>query len=665
MQVFELLINPKSCQMRMFDSFVYEPENIYEKKLGSLYLLGDMDNCLPQNSRLMENLFQIIKKKYYNFSFKSNEKALTEGLKKANDYLSEEIKKDNTSWLGNLNFAGLSIKDSNLTFSFTGNLKILLLRGGQVTDIGKNLMSEDIDPYPLKVFFNIVSGKLLENDKILVLTEEIYNFFEKQNILSKITKAGEIDRRSIKRIVPASLLAENGKKGKNKEEKITGICQLIMIKSQGESRKPIREVISQNEENLIFAKFLSPARFLLLSPDKLKRKFVKIFKNKFGAEKNFWGIFLEKSVNILKISYGKIVGGARGLIFLMRDFQWKSTKRKPIKIKIKEERTGKQLYFDFIGKSGIYKWFTPQKRLIAFSLLIIAIIGFAFLKSKPEENKKTAENSAKLEIRKDSAADAPIPEGAKLLSNINLKNIGFEPKNILNSGSALYFYSPSSGAAYIYDLKSGTDGKIELEDNFFGAGALSGSSALFFSKPNNLAISDGDTLKEATFPNPFGENKLNLFSIYSSNLYFWDQGEKEILKSSFVKNNIWDSVKVWTKKKPGNPVRAKALAAEESIWILTDKNLIDRYYKGEYKESINIEAAPAISNPTRLLAKKGLPYLLLLEPANKRVLVINKNGKAIKQVQGEKFSALNDFSLSGDGKTLWVLNGLDVYEIKI
>ncbi len=74
MQIFELHFNPKLKEDQIFDSFVYEPENTYEKNLGSLYIVGELQNALPQNSKFLDDLAKIIKKNYYTFSIKSPEK---------------------------------------------------------------------------------------------------------------------------------------------------------------------------------------------------------------------------------------------------------------------------------------------------------------------------------------------------------------------------------------------------------------------------------------------------------------------------------------------------------------------------------------------------------------------------------------------------------------
>ena len=185
MRIFELHFNPEAKEDLIFDSFCYEPENVYEKRLGSLYMVGELRNTLPQNSRLLDNIAQVIKGKYYAFPLQTPEQSFKESLKKINEFLAGEVSKENVSWLGNLNFAVLSLKNFDLNFTKVGGLKILLLRAGQIIDIGRNLELQDIEPYPLKIFVNIVSGKLDVNDKILVLTKEVFEFLSATRATAK------------------------------------------------------------------------------------------------------------------------------------------------------------------------------------------------------------------------------------------------------------------------------------------------------------------------------------------------------------------------------------------------------------------------------------------------------------------------------------------------
>jgi len=201
MQVFEFHFNPKLKPDLIFDSFCYEPENIYERKMGSLYLVGLLKNVLPRNLRFLEKLQKVIKEKYYKSTIFTPEKSLRESLKEANEFLEGLAKKGDVSWLGNLSFAILVLKNFKLNFTKVGGMKIFLLRRGQIIDIDKKLKFQDIEPYPLKIFGNIVSGKLAEGDLILVLTKEIFDFFQKNLLLNEIAKLPHFSEKGLKDIL--------------------------------------------------------------------------------------------------------------------------------------------------------------------------------------------------------------------------------------------------------------------------------------------------------------------------------------------------------------------------------------------------------------------------------------------------------------------------------
>lgn len=191
MRVFELYFNPKGKQDNIFGSFSYEPGNPQEKQSGSLCMAGDLSGAMPQNTDFLELLSNNIKEEFY------AKGDLSDALKGSNAFLDQEVKSGNVNWLGNLNFAVINIRDSVINFTKVGNIKILLLRDGDVLDVSQNLELQDQEPYPLKVFSNIASGKLSPQDKILILTREVFTAVSKNenllNQLGQITKEKELD----------------------------------------------------------------------------------------------------------------------------------------------------------------------------------------------------------------------------------------------------------------------------------------------------------------------------------------------------------------------------------------------------------------------------------------------------------------------------------------
>ena len=197
MKFFEFHFNPEVKKRDViFDSFCFAPQTKEEEDLGYLYLAGELKNTLPKTKGILIELAKIIKKEYYKLPQRGTQDSFKESLKKANEFLEREIKKGNTVWLGNLNFTAISLAPNFLiNFSKVGNLKILLLKEEEIFNIGGNI---NFAASPMKIFPNIAEGKLTEKDKILVVTQEVFEVFDKERIWQNLTEVRK--PRQIKKI---------------------------------------------------------------------------------------------------------------------------------------------------------------------------------------------------------------------------------------------------------------------------------------------------------------------------------------------------------------------------------------------------------------------------------------------------------------------------------
>ncbi len=172
MQIFELHFNPKANKDIVFDTFIYEPENLYEKRLGGLYMAGELRSPVLAKPNFLSELSSAIKNEYYSSELKKTPEAnFKKSLAAGNEYLKAQTKKGNVGWLGNLNFAVLNYNNSVLNLSKTGNIKIILASQGEFLDIGGNIEGQSD---PSRIFGNIASGKLSSKDKVLVTTAEAF-----------------------------------------------------------------------------------------------------------------------------------------------------------------------------------------------------------------------------------------------------------------------------------------------------------------------------------------------------------------------------------------------------------------------------------------------------------------------------------------------------------
>ena len=673
---------PKGKEDLVFDSFCYEPENVYERRLGSLFLVGELKNTLPQNLKFLDNFASFFKKEYYSAPLKSSpESSLKLGLKKANEFLENILKSGDVSWLGNLNAAILSIKNFDLNFTKVGALKILLFRQGQITDLGKNLELEEIDPYPLKIFGKIVSGKLVEGDIVLVLTKEIFNFFSGQNLLRKITQLQSFDENRFKTIL---------KTKENELLKISGVCLALLPTKEvwPETQRQKSFTFQSKTEKFSFKKVFLPLtnlvkRFaifrashefgkprLLLSNILLKLKGIgkkpqKPKKVKVRVAEN---LKLKNTIKIPKINialpipkiklpalFNKNLILLSSLIFiLLAGF---------FIFKIQEQRQLKR-YETVLNNvqeniSQAEQYLALNNEVKAFSIYKKArqdILPLAEQKSALQNEAISLKNSIDESLEKISKLEK-IPD-PKMLFEFNEKE--FIPQKMVFFNDNLYFFSPL--ANNLYQLSPAGEKNILQIEQPFNEAAVYDSQLLFFQKPNLIFfLKNGNFSQPISLNLPYADFDPKAFAAYRSSLYFLDTQTGEIIKYAYPLSENKDFPQTWLVGNAKKVTGAKSIAIDGPVWILNKDNTISQYYTGTFRKTITPDFFPQPENLSSIQALYGLFYIL--EPVQKRIIVLTENGSIVKQWQSEKFDNLKDFAVSDDGGTIWLLNGVKIYEV--
>ena len=655
MQVFEIHFNPNKKGEKFFDSFVFEPENVYERHLGSLYIAGDLSSAPSAHPKFLENLAQVIKTKYYTLSAKSPERALSESLKKANKFLAEQVQKENVSWLGNLNVAIVASKKLDLSFAKTGTIKILLLRDGEIIDLSRNLDLQEIDPYPLKIFFGTASGKLEENDIVLVLNKEVYDFFLDHDLLQKIASVDSFDEKRLKAIFPQSLF------GTSKGAKVSGVCLIGVTKKEAPLNEKPQTLQFQREDHFSLAPLLKP----LLTIKKIIRNipFPSVFQKKRKKKRHLPKFFLthnplkrfssiKKKVSMTNFKRNVLIFGI--LLFLLLlgflIFRPSSEPRQKIEVSLEsvQEKVTKAEAFLIIKKEKEANvllqeaWFEIE-RGTSTTPEILALKNTISQKLQEINKLETIEN----------------PELFVDLS----QTIDFNPQRILQSGKNLYLYQLGSPQLYQVDIAQQKGDVVPNERKLDFADSLS-RLPLFFSTPNTVLSPQNGTWQEQTIQDPGDDFRVDYFVSYVSNLYLFDKSKCEIIKYPYLGNFRWGGPQEWLKD-TAKCAESRSMAIDGSIWILNKSNTIDRYHQGVFAETISLAIFPIPKNITLLKTAASIPYLYLVEPSQKRIIVLDKTGIIIKQFQSNRFDNLKDIAISQDGKTIWVLNEKTIYQLSI
>lgn len=153
----------------------------------------------------------------------------------------------------------------------------------------------------------------------------------------------------------------------------------------------------------------------------------------------------------------------------------------------------------------------------------------------------------------------------------------------------------------------------------------------------------------------------------NSSLYVLSKNDGEIYKHRAIAAGFAEGEK-WLKEKDVSPLdNPVSFAIDGDIYILqnTEANPIIKLSRG-YKSDFS---APSLlmplKNAARIATNIGMKNLYIMDPVNKRVVVIAKTGKLVNQFISEKFDHLADMAIGPEEKEIYLLNSTSVYEIKL
>ena len=180
---FETILVCNDKHLRPFvEAFVFEPENVTQKNLGTLLGVFEITDPSDDSSYIVNYLSSVIKKEYFSKPKRTPIDSFEAALHRANLALSKLAEHGNVKWLGKFNALVAIIEKNNLHLTQTGTASAFLLRAKGLTEISESLSPNEAEPHPLKTFVNVSSGRLELQDKLLITTDGIFEIFSTEEI---------------------------------------------------------------------------------------------------------------------------------------------------------------------------------------------------------------------------------------------------------------------------------------------------------------------------------------------------------------------------------------------------------------------------------------------------------------------------------------------------
>ncbi len=667
MEVYQ--IHFEAGEERELKTFFFQPENVYKSRLGRLFLAGDTKKDLDSDN-MLSLVSRIIKEEFYAHRGEDSALALKETLKAANKYFKQVAEKGSVDWISDFNFAILNLVENKnkegftLNFTSTGSIKVVLLRGGDVINLGQKIEKREIDPFPVKVFFNIVSGQIQKEDRLFVLSENVYKNLLESNFLKKIAQAPFLSDRRIKRSL--SPLKKN----------LSGACLIIDLVGDEVGQKKNRMMFKTDKKKKVFREmksrvspsFLKKVKtnrvtdFLFEYFSSIKDACRKIFKK--GKKKvkkiNFPSFslpfsFLKKPFSFPKKEIAWILLLLL-IILLARSFSGKEGRREREEIKGRLEIVQEK-------KENALLFLEEEKQEDARNLLKEAWEDLKTVPVKGDYLKEEIENTKK-EVENELLALYGYEKIEEPNVFYEFPEQEFLPQKIVIRESDIFGLSFYSN--FVFRINEEKDvKKYETSFNFKGGDSSEEGVVIFqTTKDEFIKLEDGVLTSPFQLEKPHEGFQFKEISYFSSNLYFWGERRNEIVKYLAISSaDTWSRPSFWLKEEIVPGTKVNSMSIDGGIWLLGKKEIY-YFYKRELEKSFAIDVFPSSSSYEKIVAPLDSQYLFLLDSAEERIVVLDKeNGKTVKQIASPQFKNLKDFGLYKND--LLILGGSVLYKISL
>ncbi|MBI3290786.1 hypothetical protein HYZ76_00725 [Candidatus Falkowbacteria bacterium] len=746
-KINQLIVEKEGKQKNFIRTFTTKPPSNLSGRLGKIFGLIEIGSSDADIPFLIDLIIDEIKNNYYRQSdYEAGggtiglESYFETALKKTNMAIAAFLESEQLDLnLKKINIIIAVIHNQEIHFTVVGNVSAILLY-----NIGRNsyriiniLDSSQVGaslPEPLKIFSQIISGKIRRRDLVFISTANILDYFSLERIKNILTnKATSESMAELKNLLEIIKSKESfGSLSLEIEKKPEPVKNVVITREfdyvKAASQDSIKELINTEKET---AKLLTPS--ILPELKKYAGSLGAAFKNYLekarGGATDFY-----KNQKIIRKPELNLPGGGINLkpgIEKISKFTSQSKQiTKPVAYMTSKAITGliknpvwKKIKLLLGGLFGIF--YSRFRRLpLSSKLLLIGVIVLAFLftsnvvwlkinneKQKKLDNfnqiildvtDKKNEAESSLIYRDESQARELLVQAKTMLFGltadskeqedqinnlnqeietklyqlshiveitepiqiVNFKNLGNQAvvSNVmLRSGNAVYTQNQTNQSIYKADLNTRVMSAIfspGLNSGNFNIGTnISDNELLFFSSLASVFQLDteSDSLQNLTI-NISDNSKIVDAAIFNNRLYLLDQANDQIYRYSRTASGFGGSSN-WVSQGGIDLAEATSFAIDGSIYVLKSNGEIIKFQNGARVDFKNKAIDPPLKSANKIKTTEGSSYLYILDPATKRLAVLDKEGNLINQYISESFDDLKDFIVDEQAKKIYVLNG--------
>ena len=256
-----------------------------------------------------------------------------------------------------------------------------------------------------------------------------------------------------------------------------------------------------------------------------------------------------------------------------------------------------------------------------------------------------------------------------IVTNLETLHTDVQATHLLRIDDALIAFGQKDNRLYIIDKDTGK-GELQTYDSlaklFTGNTPKENDMILFFGANNSVFVYDPETKAltntDITFPNETTE--ITAPFIYNLRLYHVDKANNQILRHSKTQGG-YDRGTSWLNDTVSVDLHdAVSTAIDGDVFVLKENGEIFKFVAGEQIPFDITGLDPPLEHPTELYTYNDVDGIYILEPTQKRIAVLNKQGTFRAQYTSDLWKNPTGMVVDEANKTIYVLDSNVIYSFK-
>ncbi|MFA6254699.1 MAG: hypothetical protein WC675_01545 [Patescibacteria group bacterium] len=222
-KINQLIVEKPGKQTKFVRSFATRPVKLLGEKIGKIFGLIEIESKNPKIPELIDLIIEEIKNSYY----RQKEQVSIEKLPDISSRFETALKKTNLAITAFLESEQISLDlkkvniiialscQQELHFTLVGNIGVILfynlsLDNYRIINVLESTHSFSTEPDPLKLFSQIISGRIRPHDILFITTANVFDYFSLERIKNIITKQPSIEGvNELKKLLEEMEIKEN------------------------------------------------------------------------------------------------------------------------------------------------------------------------------------------------------------------------------------------------------------------------------------------------------------------------------------------------------------------------------------------------------------------------------------------------------------------------